>query len=85
MHGIQSQDILYDIGIMLCPSLTIRRRIEARGGFPAIFGVGRSAVSATVTAVYESAQGAMQRIAARKRLTLALTSRLTESAVPLSP
>jgi len=27
----------------------------------------------------------MQRIAARKRLTLALTSRLTESAVPLSP
>jgi hypothetical protein len=85
MHGIQSQDILYDTGIMLCPSLTIRRRIEARGGFPAIFGVGRSAVSATVTAVYESAQGAMQRIAARKRLTLALTSRLTESAVPLSP
>ena len=63
MHGIQSQDILYDTGIMLCPSLTIRRRIEARGGFPAIFGVGRSAVSATVTAVYESAQGAMQRIA----------------------
>jgi hypothetical protein len=70
---------------MLYPSLTIRRRIEARGGFPAIFWVARSAISATVAAVYEAARGAMQRIAVLKWLTLALTSRLTGWAVPLSP
>ena len=85
MHGIQSQDILYDTGIMLCPSLTIRRRIEARGGFPAIFGVACSAVSAAVAAVYEASCGAMRLVAVLKWLTLASTSRLTESAVPLSP
>src|SRR5262249_23628737 len=50
---IRSQYILCDAGIMLYSPLTIRRRIEARGGFPATFRAARSAALRRSPQFYE--------------------------------
>ena len=56
---------------MLCRSLTICRLIRNARGFPAIFGVACSAVSAAVAAVYEASCGAMRLVAVLKWLDVA--------------